>query len=178
MKHDLTLKVRDSQFSTLKGVPTSNRCFVAREFGESSKAGTQMTGVMPGAPAGDIKWHTIHWNVAQCHVRRLQMRIAKAVKEGNHSKVKSLQWLLTHSFYAKLLAVKRVTSNSFAMKHLLEVGTPFRVENCESRTFRVKSYFILYSLRYKVTFAFSNFLLLPLHQSASRLTCHILHMAN
>jgi len=39
------------------------------------------------------------------------MRIAKAVKEGNHGKVKSLQWTLTHSFYAKALAVKRVTSN-------------------------------------------------------------------
>jgi RNA-directed DNA polymerase len=26
--------------------------------------------------------------------------------------VKALQWLLTHSFYAKALAVKRVTSNS------------------------------------------------------------------
>jgi RNA-directed DNA polymerase len=39
------------------------------------------------------------------------MRIAKAVQEGRHGKVKALQWLLTHSFYAKALAVKRVTSN-------------------------------------------------------------------
>jgi RNA-directed DNA polymerase len=39
------------------------------------------------------------------------MRIAKAVKEGRPGKVKSLQWLLPHSFHAKLLAVKRVTSN-------------------------------------------------------------------
>ena len=30
---------------------------------------------------------------------------------GHYNKVKSLQWLLTHSFYAKALAVKRVTSN-------------------------------------------------------------------
>jgi len=45
MKHDLTLKGRDSDFSILKGVPTSNRCFIAREFLESSKAGTQMTGL-------------------------------------------------------------------------------------------------------------------------------------
>ena len=35
----------------------------------------------------------------------------KAVKEGRPGKVKSLQWLLTHSFYAKAPAVKRVTSN-------------------------------------------------------------------
>lgn len=39
------------------------------------------------------------------------MRIAKAVKEGRWNKVRTLQHLLTHSFYAKLLAVKRVTSN-------------------------------------------------------------------
>ena len=39
------------------------------------------------------------------------MRIAKAVKEGKHGKVKSLQWILTHSYYAKLLAVRRVTTN-------------------------------------------------------------------
>jgi RNA-directed DNA polymerase len=71
-----------------------------------------MTGVKPGAPTGDvIKWHAIIWDAARRHVRRLQMRIAKAVKEGKPGKVKSLQWLLTHSFHAKLLAVKRVTSN-------------------------------------------------------------------
>lgn len=54
---------------------------------------------------------TIDWQKAQRHVRRLQMRIAKAVKEVKQGRVKALQWLLTHSLYAKLLAVKRVTSN-------------------------------------------------------------------
>jgi RNA-directed DNA polymerase len=39
------------------------------------------------------------------------MRIAKAVKESRWNKVKALQYLLTRSFYAKLLAVKRVTTN-------------------------------------------------------------------
>ena len=39
------------------------------------------------------------------------MRIAKAVKENRWNRVKALQHLLTRSFYAKLLAVKRVTSN-------------------------------------------------------------------
>ena len=111
MKHDLTLKDRNSKISMLNRVPTSNRCFIAREFEESSEAGTQMTGVSPGAPAGDaIKWHTVIWDAVRRHVRRLQMRIAKAVKEGKPGKVKALQWLLTHSFHARLLAVKRVTS--------------------------------------------------------------------
>jgi len=75
MKHDSTLKDRDSNISTLNRVPTSNRCFIAKEFEESSEAGTQMTGGTPGAPAGDvIKWHTMNWDAAWRHVRRLQMR--------------------------------------------------------------------------------------------------------
>ncbi len=57
------------------------------------------------------RWRSIDWKDARREVRRLQMRIAKAVTEGRHGKAKSLQWLLTHSFYAKALAVKRVTSN-------------------------------------------------------------------
>ena len=39
------------------------------------------------------------------------MRIVKAHQQGRTGKVKSLQWLLTHSFYGRALAVKRVTSN-------------------------------------------------------------------
>jgi len=76
-----------------------------------------MTGINPGAPADDaITWHTMAYHklgAARRHVRRLQMRIAKAVKEGRPGNVKALQWdLLTHSFHAKLPAVKRVTSKS------------------------------------------------------------------
>ncbi len=69
-----------------------------------------MTGLKPGAPIGG-NWQSINWKSARDHVRRLQIRIAKAVSEGKQGKVKALQWLLTHSYYAKLLAVKRVTSN-------------------------------------------------------------------
>lgn len=58
-----------------------------------------------------IHWHNIDW--AKCHreVRRLQMRIVKATREGRYGKVKALQWILTHSFYSKAIAVKRVTEN-------------------------------------------------------------------
>ncbi|WP_198030918.1 reverse transcriptase N-terminal domain-containing protein, partial [Cupriavidus sp. amp6] len=57
------------------------------------------------------RWHDIDW--VRCHreVRRLQARIVKATWEGRHGKVKALQWLLTHSFSGKALAVKRVTEN-------------------------------------------------------------------
>lgn len=67
-----------------------------------------------GASSTKLTWDTIQWEAAVAHVRRLQMRIAKAYREGKQGKVKSLQWLLTHSFYAKLLAVKRVTQSQGA----------------------------------------------------------------
>ena len=59
-------------------------------------------------------WSTIKWDQAKAEVKRLQMRIAKAVREEHYGKAKALQWLLTHSFSAKLLAVKRVAQNSGA----------------------------------------------------------------
>jgi len=57
-------------------------------------------------------WESINWTATEKYVRRLQMRIAKAIREGRQGKVKALQWLLTHSFAAKLMAVKRVTQNA------------------------------------------------------------------
>lgn len=56
-------------------------------------------------------WNSIDWNLVEYKVRLLQMRIVKATKAGQHRKVKSLQWILQNSYYAKLLAVRRVTSN-------------------------------------------------------------------
>lgn len=55
------------------------------------------------------KWHDIDWKHAHRKVKKLQVRIAKATKEGRYNKVKSLQWILTHSYSAKVIAVKRVT---------------------------------------------------------------------
>ncbi len=42
---------------------------------------------------------------------RNRMNIAKALIEEDYGRVKALQWILTHLFCAKALAVKRVTSN-------------------------------------------------------------------
>jgi len=56
-------------------------------------------------------WDSIDWTRCEVAVKKLQARIVKAQKEGRHNKVKALQWTLTHSFYAKALAVRRVTSN-------------------------------------------------------------------
>ena len=58
-----------------------------------------------------ITWDSIDWKTASTKVKQWQSRIAKAVSEGKHRKVKSLQFLLVNSFYAKASAVKRVTQN-------------------------------------------------------------------
>lgn len=65
-----------------------------------------------GAPSARFKnWKHIIWKKVENHVRRLQTRIAMAIKLGRRCKVKALQWILTHSFYAKLMAVRRITQN-------------------------------------------------------------------
>lgn len=71
-------------------------------------ATTRSTGAPSGLPDD---WKSIEWKRVQKAVRRLQMRIAKAVREGRHGKAKALQWLLTRSLFGKLWAVKRVVSN-------------------------------------------------------------------
>jgi RNA-directed DNA polymerase len=65
-----------------------------------------------GAASHDIReWHAIDWRRAHQTVRRLQVRIVKAIQDGRWGKVRALQRLLTHSFSAKALAVRRVTEN-------------------------------------------------------------------
>ena len=65
-----------------------------------------------GAPARAAQmWLQTNWAHIEAEVKRLQMRIAKATREGRWGKAKALQRLLTRSHSGKLLAVKRVTEN-------------------------------------------------------------------
>lgn len=76
---------------------------------------TEMVMPLSGATTTrDFNWDTINWGRIKAHVKRLQIRIAKAFREGKRNKAKALQRILTHSFYAKLLAVKRVTQSKGA----------------------------------------------------------------
>ena len=59
----------------------------------------------------ELDWNQIDWKKAQDTVTRLQARIVKAQQEGRYGKVKSLTRILTHSFAAKAMAVKQVTTN-------------------------------------------------------------------
>ena len=56
-------------------------------------------------------WHQINWRQVHRQVRGLQIRIAKATEQKRWRRVKVLQRMLTRSFAAKALAVRRVTEN-------------------------------------------------------------------
>lgn len=72
---------------------------------------------MDAIPNGDVAsarwndWPTISWADTFSHVRRLQIRIAKAAKDQDWRKLKRLQKLLVRSTTAKAVAVRRVTEN-------------------------------------------------------------------
>lgn len=66
---------------------------------------------LPHAARLAFQWNQVDWKKAETEVNRLQARIAKATKEKKWNTVKRLQYLLTHSYYAKLLAVQKVTTN-------------------------------------------------------------------
>jgi RNA-directed DNA polymerase len=57
------------------------------------------------------QWNSIDWKKVEKNVNRLQTRIAKAVIKRKWHLVKRLTYLLTHSYYAKLLATRNVTQN-------------------------------------------------------------------
>ena len=60
---------------------------------------------------GVTDWHSLDWASIQSAVRKTQLKIAQATREGDWRRVKRLQRLLTHSFYGRCLAVRRVTEN-------------------------------------------------------------------
>lgn len=62
-------------------------------------------------PSRCDNWDAIQWRKVIQKVNRLQRRIAKAVQKKQWSKAKALMYLLSKSFFAKLLAVFRVTTN-------------------------------------------------------------------
>jgi RNA-directed DNA polymerase len=76
---------------------------------EGEKQMTTAAQPMFGASPPEVHWDAIDRRTIEQQVLRLQMRIAKATREGRWGKVNALQWLLTHSYAATLLAVRRVT---------------------------------------------------------------------
>ena len=77
----------------------------------TAKRTAQAARVAGAASHPILEWHAIDWRRVHQNVRRLQARIVKAIQDGRWGKVHALQHLLTHSFSAKALAVRRVTEN-------------------------------------------------------------------
>ena len=59
-------------------------------------------------------WHAVDWRRVERNVRGMQIRIAKATRESDWRRVKTLQRMLTRTLSAKLYAVRRVTQNQGA----------------------------------------------------------------
>ncbi|WP_341581704.1 reverse transcriptase N-terminal domain-containing protein [Marinobacter metalliresistant] len=72
----------------------------------------QMIAATASAPSTDAqRWQSIDWPAMEKRVYRLQVRIAKSIREQRWGKARALQHLLSRSFAAKLIAVRRVISN-------------------------------------------------------------------
>lgn len=74
---------------------------------------TQMSSVKTecASKAKWTDWNSIDWKKVRKGVRSLQRRIVKAVETKHFHKAKALLHLLVRSFYGKLLAILRVTTN-------------------------------------------------------------------
>jgi RNA-directed DNA polymerase len=57
-----------------------------------------------------LRWEVIDWQKVEAFINKIQTRIAKAMVRGNKKLVRELSRMLTHSYYAKLWAIRKVTS--------------------------------------------------------------------
>ena len=78
---------------------------------EESKVHTSMQIDVSASSHLAEHWHSIDWALMHQRVRGLQVRIAKATKQSDWRQVKRLQRMLTRSFAAKVIAIRRVTEN-------------------------------------------------------------------
>ena len=62
------------------------------------------------------KWNTVNWKTVERKVFKLQKRIYRASQSGNVKLVHKLQRLLISSYYARLLAVRKVTQDNQGKK--------------------------------------------------------------
>ena len=62
--------------------------------------------------SASLQWEIIDWAKVEAFINKAQARIAKAMVNGNRKLVRELQRMLTHSYYAKLWAIRKVTSTA------------------------------------------------------------------
>ena len=74
----------------------------------------RLTDATGAAPALD--WGQVNWRKVERDVRRLQQRIFMAKVRGDRRRTEALQRLLTSSWSAKLLAVRKVAQENSGRK--------------------------------------------------------------
>ncbi len=109
---------RGSIFAPRESGQTSTWSTITRKSGASVDLAERKMELFNNATAQETTnggktsyWNLIDWDAVTQQVRTLQTRIVKAMKQGKAKHVRSLQRLLLHSTAARLLAVRRVTSN-------------------------------------------------------------------
>ena len=63
-----------------------------------------------------MQWRTINWRQAEFWVFKLQKRIYRASQHGEVKQVRRLQKLMVKSWFARLIAVRRVTQENKGRK--------------------------------------------------------------
>ena len=66
--------------------------------------------------SNSVAWNELPWRKIQKAVFKLQKRIYQAEQNGDEAKVRKLQKTLINSYYAKLLAVRKVTQDNQGKK--------------------------------------------------------------
>ncbi len=103
--HSNTL-IEEAEALTVKLLWEKPETANAINYAQTKSTNEKLTDVLPKS-----KWNNINWKKVEEHVNRMQVRITKAVIEKKRNLVKRLSYLLTHSYYAKLLAVRKVIQN-------------------------------------------------------------------
>jgi RNA-directed DNA polymerase len=73
---------------------------------------SQRQGAKTPGPSLIVAWQDIPWRQVHRHVFRLQKRMYQATQRGQVRTAHKLQKLLIKSWYARLLAVRRVTQDN------------------------------------------------------------------
>ena len=78
------------------------------------------------ATIDSAEWENIDWITVEARVNKLQSQITKAVIRGRKNLVKKLQYLLSKSYSAKLLSIKKVTTRP-RLNHINNIDKYLRI---------------------------------------------------
>ena len=75
-----------------------------------------MSNTYPVEKLNNVEWKDINWRKVERYVFKLQKRIFQASSHSNFQLVRTLQRTLTRSYYARLLATRKVTQDNSGKK--------------------------------------------------------------